>query len=1040
MAKTLSTTIQTQITNKRIGTTFTFTVNSIDFSAYLLAWSVSYDKSFGSASAIFTLNNNDNRFGEAGANKLNIGDVVSFIENYEGDTTNWKKFYGVIEQRSISKNANERNIKINCLDYISVLQNLDIDLLVEGTKVTVTNETLTPVYLPAPNDNLAQVFNFANSAISDNPAPIVMIRDTVHSTNDPQYDGFEIYYDNGQLRMGSPINALNNYSILIRSYDFYVKGVYAEDILEQILTQVDGYGSYLFGETSAANVITNHLTTTFHTEEDKDIDVMSPNYTSSSITIETTLTVAIVAGDTSITMTSTSGFPATGSGSVCGDIFTWTSKDATHLYGIPATGTNALKAHANSSYVKYTTTYAAGRVWYLTYSNLTTDLVAGNFTVPVGRTVDYVDKRYGRIILDTAVSTASYVICNVDYTFKTLQATGIEINRISFRPREVDNRLEAINKLRSYLAPNYTIRTQGDNKIFASYLSQKVTADYTLALMQSLDYMEDEDLYTRVKFYGKNKNPINVMFTDDVGFVTTGETYKGLASNSSLTYLRDEGNYYVFGSSISSAGYIDLEEIVPIVYIDNVPIDSKIHRMVGMPVVIDMNTKSVIKSGCHGYSKENYTKVTSYYYYTIRLAHTNIETGQPIYLYNAVGSLVLTIGADDINMSYKDGVYKVPSSEQNSIIESISTATYWVLYSDNALIIDYDNVEFKIRKNLIIDIEKVSISATYEYWAVFTPVEEIGTIIDGRWDTQVQTEFFAEVPAGYNYAIIDLGATKPIQAIDIVAGFYKPDDIRKFDINFKFSLHYSINGVDYYLISDKTYNMNMTGGGSVSLEDDELGSDFQARYLKIVLENVKKIDYNDGVWVVAFSEFSAYTDIVVESEATLIPTTALNGATVGGETIIIVDSTSKFSTSGTAYIGSDAFTYSGVTATSFTGCASVVAALNNTRVSQTIESDTTLYDDDGLLAKLGDRLYKEVKVDDKILYTSTELDYVAIRYLEEFYKNHSKLKIPVIYSPFLQVGQTVHIDDTDNNTSANYFIESIEEDNGFYELIVAKYP
>lgn len=1052
MAKSLSTTIQNQISNKHIHVKFIFKINGIDFSNYLIDWSIDYSTQFGSAVAVFVLNNNNGIFGSGGSNEINVGDTIEFILQYEGDTTNWPSFYGFVNQRSLSKSASDRSITLNCLDYISSLQNLDIDLVIEADKIEITNETLTPIYLPAPNQNLAQVFNFANDSIADEPAPIITIYDKVNSTDAIQWSGFKIYYDNGQLKLGSPLNALYNYDVIARSYYIYPIGKYAEDILEEILKLADGYGNYLFGESSGADVVTNHLTTTFYDEEGTNIDTLTPNYSSTSITIRHKVVSTINAGDTSITLDSTDGLPDSGVATINGDSFSWSTKGSGNtLMGIPSTGGYALKSHPANSYVEYSQTYDAGQVWYMTYSNIQTDLTISDFDLPSGVSINYIDKRYGRIILNTAISTSSIVKCTTNYTFKTLQATGIELNKISFKPRELENRFEAINKLRNYIAPNYIIYTQGDKKIWAKYMSQKTSADYNLDLITNLNYLEDQDLYTRVVLYGKNKNPTNLMFGDNVDFVTTGESYKALASATELTYDKDEGNYYVYKTTISNAGYINLESIKPVVYINDIAIDDRLHRMVGLPVVVDVTTRTTTRSGCHGISKESYTKIHTYYYYKIRLPHQSIEPSQPIYFYDATGVLVKTLSPNDPNMDYARGIWNVPGEEQNSVIESISTATYWVFYATDDLVIDYDNILFKIKKSLIPNREQAIIKATFEYWTTMTEVSEIGAIVDGRWDTQVQTEFFAEPPSGYNYAIIDLGSIQTIQAIDIVAGFYKLDDIRKVDIDFRFTLQYSTDGSNYYTISSATNNVRLVSGQSISFEEDDLGVDFKARYLKIVLQDVKKIDYGNGVWVVAFTEIAAYNDIVIKSEATLIPTTTLTQDVNPTDTTIYVNSTAGFEEPNSgetaiAYLGKDAnksFTYTGLTPNSFIGCtiSSGVTASAGDYVTQDIESSTTIYDDDNLLNKLGDRLYKNILIDEDMLFTQSQLDNLAKRYLEEFYKNHTKLTANVIYQPHLKIGQTINLTDSYNNiTNQRYFIESIRHNNNMMELTLARYP
>jgi len=1048
MAIELTQTITNQITAKDIKQVTILTVDSVDLTDYLLTWTDSDDRTFGSASCSFVLNNDEGIFGEGGDNKINVGDVVEFSEKYGNDSTEFKRFYGFVNQRAINKTDTNRTITLTCLDYISSLQFLDINLKSEGTKVEITNETLTPNFLPAPNTSLAQLYDFANTAISVDPLPILMIKDLVHETYDPQYDGFEIYYQSGQVKLGSPLNADTNYSLIAKSYWFYTEGIYCEDVLEQILTQEDGYGGYLFGESSSADLITNHLTETYQNIEGAgQTNFMTPNYTSSTITIRTYVDGAIDEGDTSITLDSVEGLPTSGTGTINGDTFTWSGISTNTLTGIPATGDNSLSDHPDNSVFKYENTYDAGQVWYLKYSNLTSALDSEDFDLPSGSSLQYFDARYGRIILDSAISLSSTVECITNYTFKTLQATGVELNEISFLPRELENRMEAVTKLRDYLAPNYIIRTIGDNKIWSEYLSQKTSYDYNLTLIQSLNYLEDEDLYTRTKFYAKNRNPTNIVFNDGVDFFSTGETYKGLASQNELSYSGEEGNYYIYATTISNAGYIDLEDIKPIVYINDVTVDNAVHQMVGLSIIVDVTTKTVTRTGCHGISSEQYVKTHSYYYYRVKFAHSNIEPSQPVYIYDATGTLQVTISANDPTMDYARGEWVVPGEEQNSTIESLSTASYFVFYSTGAIQIDYDNVLFKINKSLIPDLNNAEVKATYEYWTVMIPIHDIASVIDGRWDTQVQVEFFSDPPSNYPLTILDLGATYDIQAMDVVAGFYKPDEIRKFDVEFNFTIQYSTDGTNYYEISDKTHNVKLNGGESKSFEEDDLGVGFQARYLKLLLNNVKEISYGDGVYVVAFSELSVYGNIIINSESTLIPTTTVTDSGGVGipDSTLNVESTAGFtepesSEEITAYISGDEFTYTGITADSFTGCTFTDSYDYGDRVSKSLADDTSIYDDDYLLPKLGDRLYKDMNVNEDRQYTQEELDRVSKAYLEEFYKNHTKVETQIMYAPYLKVGQTVRVVDTYNDISQNYFIESLMDNNGSYTITLARYP
>ncbi|GAG00687.1 unnamed protein product, partial [marine sediment metagenome] len=260
-------------------------------------------------------------------------------------------------------------------------------------------------------------------------------------------------------------------------------------------------------------------------------------------------------------------------------------------------------------------------------------------------------------------------------------------------------------------------------------------------------------------------------------------------------------------------------------------------------------------------------------------------------------------------------------------------------------------------------------------------------------------------PQGFHLATLDLGAIETIQAIDIVGGFFKPDEYRRFDMSFDLSMTYSTDGVEFYELGSKTSNFKIESGKAVSFEEEELGSSFEARYLRFALGEVQKIKYGKGVYVVAITEVSIYSDIVVESECTLIPYTQTTASTSQPDVTVSVEDTSAFASSGTAYINvTDAFTYTGLTSTTFTGVvfeSGYGGDLSGTVVTQTLSDDTSFYDVDTLLPHLGDRVKKEQKIKDSVLYTKAQLDVIAKAYLTEYYKNHSKASVTGAYSPYL---------------------------------------
>ena len=120
--------------------TTVFKVNNIDYTTYLLNSEISNDIKYGSASGRFSLNNNDGRFNLGGTDEIAVGSVVTYSEYFTGDDMEFKNFYGYVAQTPSIKSAQTRSLELICLDFVSSLQHLDIDLEVEGTKIEVENE------------------------------------------------------------------------------------------------------------------------------------------------------------------------------------------------------------------------------------------------------------------------------------------------------------------------------------------------------------------------------------------------------------------------------------------------------------------------------------------------------------------------------------------------------------------------------------------------------------------------------------------------------------------------------------------------------------------------------------------------------------------------------------------------------------------------------------------------------------------------------------------------------------------------------------
>lgn len=1173
MAK-LSVAGQQYLERKRVITYYSLAIAGVSFSGIdLISYSLQIDRSYGAKSCTLTLNNNQGKYSPEGSSPVEFGSEVVFntgylygkpasaeiigtptpiIVDYTGadnednladsfiiynqtrksaryivsvdkvlkrittkaSSDNWEEgdiiltyelfdtFEGIVRQINPVVMAGNNIINLVCLDKVVRLEDIDIQKTFEAPKVQVLNEVLSPQYLPAPNDMMAQVFNYANYPLSISPIPNIRFYDKTLSKTEPQPSGFEVRYQVGQLLLGTPINARDNFDVR-SDYFFHPTGLHAEDLIYDILKEPDGYGNDVFLDSDLQDNFFNLL--------GNNSDILTPNYITETIAIKTQLTQACSPGDDTIYLESTEGFPDSGEGKVNGDTFTWTNKTSTSLSGIPATGENALRGHPLGAYVTYTADYSPGQCWYLTYNNLITDLISSDFTVAGGASIEHISKRFGRIILDQAISIASVVKCNTNYTFKTIQATGIEINYMGFTFQGIANRLEAISKVREFLPPNYIVYAKS-GKIWATYLSQKYDEDYTLQLATQFDYAEDQDIFTRVKLFGKNANPHNICKDEGVAFVQpqiialinkpsgisssdieipydslqggvfkqrgtvtieseqvsytgndgsqlTGCTrgangttpaahaddseiishmYSATAYNQELTWIRDEGNWAVFQTGISEAGFIMADNFVPVVYINNVPVNDEARHVTASQVLVreHVDVVTTVESGW----SDTEVSTTTYYTYTIYFTHSGIMSSEPIYVYDATGATILTISPYDSNMDYTHGIYHVPGSSQNSTIMTASTASYWVFYSTSKIQIDYDQAEFKVNRDLLGKLREDVVSADFEYADVVTPPGNAGYLIDGNWNTQTQTVFFAEPAQGYVYAILDLGSVQHIDAIDIMAGVFKPDEVRKFPFTNFYTIQYSTDNITYYNLCRDATNFSLSAHDAKTFDRDDFGDNFQARYFKLVLESAEKIDFENGRWCIAFVDISIYKDTVLESEAKLIPTTKTTQELLGGETTVFVEDTFSFPDNGSFYLNKEAeVIYTGKTPTSFTGCSGVTAQPSGVYAVEELEGDTTLYDEDGLLVTVGDKLYKDTEINE-YLSTIDAINKRVKNFLKEFYKNHTKMNSNILFGAHYQIGDTLRVIDSESNVDKDHFIESINNDNGQLTLTLARYP
>ena len=109
MAKALTSLASNAITNKRINYKYICKIGGIDYSSYVRSYEINADRQFGAMSAIVILDNSSGIFDNNGSANLQVADIVEIQELFKNDTITYNRFYGFIDQRSISKTSNSKD-------------------------------------------------------------------------------------------------------------------------------------------------------------------------------------------------------------------------------------------------------------------------------------------------------------------------------------------------------------------------------------------------------------------------------------------------------------------------------------------------------------------------------------------------------------------------------------------------------------------------------------------------------------------------------------------------------------------------------------------------------------------------------------------------------------------------------------------------------------------------------------------------------------------------------------------------------------------
>ncbi len=583
--------------------------------SYLVSYSFNLNRDFASSTARLTFQNPEGIFSPDHPNPiLRKGFVVRITEVYPADpSVQFDRFFGIIRQINPTKSAKGNEVEVFCYDALIKLQDTDIEKTFESAeKLFVEDEVLSANPLPAPVDFEAQVFDGTYSGWAQSPPPLLQIRSIGSAeVRTSVIDGMEIQYKTGQVILNAPIN-IEELEVKA-SYWAYTSGLYAEDIIESILLEPNSFGAVLF---SPADLIS-----TLSTEEGLAEDTLLP--IPFPLNMTTTIEKKVTPTDTEIFIRRREGWKFTpnhsgilGSETLGDDVIQWTGKQdvvianvlLTKLTGV--TGLTRSYSKGARASVFYNGNAQTTQAWRTTYTHLTSVVAAADFQIPGGSFASF-DPRFGILLLNSPIATSAEVLLNKDYTFKTLQATGIEIPYLRLSRDKYQNRYDAIkNEILNLLPPNYVLFSRGSSKIWGLFLNQKPDGneDYELKLNTRLQYIQDQEVYTRVSLRGQNNTPHNIMLDEStkiLGVNETGLTFSGYAIDQELFLanpeeLRPNGSYLAFTPFTDIRSRTNLPDsdiypswregdqlFVPVVKINGASIGSQTLQVAQRPVSVD---------------------------------------------------------------------------------------------------------------------------------------------------------------------------------------------------------------------------------------------------------------------------------------------------------------------------------------------------------------------------------------------------------------------------------------------------------------------
>jgi hypothetical protein len=736
----------------------------------------------------------------------------------------------------------------------------------------------------------------------------------------------------------------------------------------------------------------------------------------------------------------------------------------------------------------------SGTTWYTRYDNIISTLDADDFSITGTKTFVSFDAKTGKLTLSSS-GTASAVTCEANYLFYTVQATGVQIGEFWNSDLISKTKAASIESLLKAVAPNYRLFTSGRGKLWGKYFEQKVSADASCTLdagnVESLQFFQDEDSYTRVKMWAKNIAPKNALSNANLVW---SSLVKQAAANVELTYAGVYQGRYVYKIPVQYGLISNFP--YPVIKINGGRVDQDIANMVYYEANSGHTNEFNIVYGSSG---DDYIAV-------IELNGSNYEV-VPNSIRFSSGPADIT---DKILFSYSSGrIYVTSSAIFLADIYTISFQAY--TFGDNTgSAVDFV-IDFKLGRVYLemTDVDPTTdvVTLDFQYYLVGYPENPNDATLkipsrktyltDGTskssavwsWEENPLTEF-TESPEG---AVLFVGAWSsviPIQAIRITAGAFDTKEYS--ELNSQKSLQCAFNLTvlssatlvfsaaldapneigEYSYLSATATTIYLKNAKNISAlaASGEVWINFEkVHYTSISNSGGGQITLNgctrgyDGTTATMHAIFLTIDGVVcVRSDATFTEICKeLNNIALSTGTTVDVDYTA-FGTDFTA--GSIMVIVESANPIEFVNRRIAVLSGQEEEAEITVypvslqdfrvesdrilvsdiklaasDSDTTVEDTLDIRAQYGERLYTKSLLTDGVLLTQTQLDTYAKATLQELYKNHARAELVEMVNPSWKMGMTLNIENDVDGIDRNYLVERIQNSDGKLSLSMSYY-